>query len=342
MSGQNMSNNKQIVSLQFVRAFAAWYVVMHHFGKELTSSFATFFAQQGNFGVDLFFVISGFIMYYVTSIKNTTAKTFLLDRLFRIVPAYWTITLVFLAEKFMLGSEFGYTDWNLKTLLMSLFFIPAENPAGIGPFPPLVVGWTLNVEMFFYLLVASCFVFTKKFRFIICASVLLVLPFVWDKEWVYGSVLGTRKLCEFVFGIVLGSLYLKHPRIVSWFQSNSIYGLCLIPPSIALLYLDRDGMRFLAASLLVTSALMLENTLRAINDKVNVFSTLGNISYSTYLVHYLCIGLLIHFTGVPQNSLSEIVDWLALIAMTLVSSFVCFKFIENNELIKKVKKLFLM
>jgi peptidoglycan/LPS O-acetylase OafA/YrhL len=331
---------KQILSIQVLRAIAAWLVVMHHMGKELDSPFANFFAQQGNFGVDIFFVISGFIIYHVASTKDHGAKTFIMNRVFRLIPAYWIATLLLISAKFLIPNDFSYTDWSFKTLISSLFFIPVENPAGLGPFPPLVVGWTLNIEVFFYAVLCACFIFGRRFRFFACAAILLAAPVLWDREWFYGAVLGTRKLYEFVFGIMIGSVYLRLPRIKDWLQARPAFGIALIPPAIGLLYLDRDGMRLLAAGLIVSAAIITEGLFQKWYLYTKSFVKLGEISYSTYLLHYIMIGIIIHFLGKPKNSVYEIVEWLVLTTSVFIVSYLGYKYVETNPWIDSMRKKF--
>jgi exopolysaccharide production protein ExoZ len=335
---------RSILSIQVMRAIAAWLVVLHHFGKELSSPFANFFAQQGNFGVDIFFVISGFIIYYVTTVKDHDAPTFLLNRLFRLAPAYWLATLLILVLKYIYPIEFSYTDWSWETLLSSAAFIPSENPAGSGPFPPLVVGWTLNIEVFFYVLLATCFVFGKRYRFLACGLALMAAPVVWNREWFYGSVLGTRKLYEFVLGILIGAVYVNVHRIravlppmlssvgASLEKDIHLIGLSLLAPAGVCFLLDRDGMRLLAAGLIVAAVLCLESVLfKADNRLIRLLVRLGEMSYSTYLVHFSVIGAVIHHIGVPRDGVHEILAWLTIGCVVMLGSYLGYTFIESNR-----------
>lgn len=329
----------KINSIQVLRALAAWAVVLHHFGRETPSSFGNFFALYGNFGVDIFFVISGFIMYHVISVKEPNVKTFVVDRAFRIVPAYWIATSLFVMEKFLFPQAFAYSDWSLGTLLSSMFFVPVNNPSGIGPFPTLVVGWTLNVEMFFYALLCVCFLF-GRFKFVVCCIVLMILPYVYDREWFYGSILGTRKLYEFMFGIVIGTLYAKLPNVRQYLLRNPAFGAALLPPAFALLYLDRDGMRLLAAGLFVTAFLLLEDFLNAhCTTIVKVFVKLGEQSYSTYVFHMIIIGIVIGAFGAPLegHSVKTICEWLMIVFVTFAMSVFGFNFIEMSPFVKRIK-----
>jgi exopolysaccharide production protein ExoZ len=109
-----------------------------------------FFSIVGNFGVDIFFVISGFIMFYTLKRDHYSAREFLLRRILRIVPVYWLMTLAFIPIIYAFPSPFASRfDWDISSLALSLLFIPHQNPSGLGEYPLLTVGWSLNFEMFF-------------------------------------------------------------------------------------------------------------------------------------------------------------------------------------------------
>ena len=155
-----------IISVQICRGIAAWLVVFHHIYTQKYADwnngeypFLWFFSNKGAFGVDLFFIISGFIMYITLSRKNYTAREFIIHRLLRIVPAYWVYTCIILILSKIFIDEFSSTSWNYKSLGLSLMFIPNENPSGLGWYPLLTVGWTLNFEIFFYCCLGACIFF---------------------------------------------------------------------------------------------------------------------------------------------------------------------------------------
>lgn len=84
-------------SLQILRGIAAWMVVYHHvmqfyFSFHADSAIGHFFAKYGNFGVDIFFVLSGFVMYFSARNKNQSGVEFLVNRAFRVMPVYWFYT----------------------------------------------------------------------------------------------------------------------------------------------------------------------------------------------------------------------------------------------------------
>src|SRR5207302_1337394 len=127
----------KIISVQYLRAIAALLVVYVDAGgmAQLPYTF-----QTGAYGVDIFFVISGFIMWTTTS-RDTPAIQFAQHRLIRILPIYWLLTIVFFSFKHT-------ADWS--ELAKSLAFISYTSPKTGRINPIIEAGWTLNFEMFFY------------------------------------------------------------------------------------------------------------------------------------------------------------------------------------------------
>ena len=85
--------------------------------------------QSGQAGVDIFFVISGFIMWVTTHDRRTTPLQFLTNRIVRIVPLYWLLTLTVAAACLIAPSLFRGVVLAPEHVVKSLFFIPTSNPA---------------------------------------------------------------------------------------------------------------------------------------------------------------------------------------------------------------------
>jgi len=146
-----------LLGIQLLRAVAATAVVVTHVQWDLMKHLALPDALPpqlgiGNAGVDLFFVISGFVMVYSSEglfRRSGAAREFLLRRIARIVPLYWLVTTIMLVYVLLRG--FGPSDASPALALTSYLFIPFARPSGeLGPL--YGVGWTLNYEMFFYAL----------------------------------------------------------------------------------------------------------------------------------------------------------------------------------------------
>ena len=125
--------------------------------------------KVGSFGVDIFFVISGYIM---ARICDTNPSLFLRRRLIRIIPPYWVLTLILFAASSELPKLLGATRASWKDLIESLLFIPFIKESGLFR-PVLFVGWSLNFEMFFYLAIAvSLLIHQRRAIWIACGLVI--------------------------------------------------------------------------------------------------------------------------------------------------------------------------
>lgn len=167
-------------AIQGLRAIAALLVVASHailmlveFGGNTDPADIQLSWMLGEAGVRVFFIISGFIMMSTMSAGFGVAGTpsgFVWRRFIRIVPIYWIATLMYAARL-----SLGGTPPEMPDLLRSLFFIPYVNAEGIYR-PVYGLGWTLNYEMFFYLLFAIA-LFARRaagIAFILATLVLLV------------------------------------------------------------------------------------------------------------------------------------------------------------------------
>ena len=143
-----------VVPIQILRAVAAIAVVVSHAAQNL-DRFAiapntSHFFVSGAAGVDLFFVISGFVMVYASEPlfgSASGAVTFLYHRIVRIVPLYWLATTFYVIVAVLLPG-LG-TAYPIRTVAASFLFIPTLLPDG-GIHPVVLQGWTLNYEMLFY------------------------------------------------------------------------------------------------------------------------------------------------------------------------------------------------
>lgn len=131
-------------------------VVVYHLKPQLERMNASLLpADWLSAGVDLFFVISGFIMWWTTSGIEITPGRFMLKRVHRIVPLYWAVTgfyvvVLLVAPRFM---QTGALD--PAHAIASFLFIPWQHPVLAPAYPLVTPGWTLNYEMFFYVVSPS-------------------------------------------------------------------------------------------------------------------------------------------------------------------------------------------
>ena len=165
--------------LQALRGFAALAVVATHAltkldrVAELSGRPATGWTLDGTFGVDIFFVISGFIMVHTTGAEFGRAGAplrFLARRAWRIVPLYWLFTLIEFGLK-VVRPEAAGAPAGPRELALSLAFIPYGLHDGI--FRPVhQLGWTLDFEMAFYAVFALGLFLRPRYGLVLVAALL--------------------------------------------------------------------------------------------------------------------------------------------------------------------------
>lgn len=333
----------KIQSLQVLRGLAAWLVVYHHYMQifhsfNSTSSIGEFFSSRGGFGVDLFFVLSGFMMYLAASRPSTDGWSFFIKRLFRVFPTYWFFTFIIIIAVELIPSAFIYNQYTAYTLIQSLLFIPHENVSGLGVYPVLTVGWTLNYEVLFYSILAVCLAVFKRKGIYICCALILLFPVVfYSFDNVTMSVIKSPKMWQFVFGMAIGYIFLKYKIIeIQLFKTGLI---SLIAGGIVLSGIVGYGLihTTISASLIVIGFILINNLFNEKNLLTQFLIKLGDYSYSTYLAHILVLGVLFNFFGSNPSPLKEVFVIISLSLTTYIISHYSYKYIENSSFINTLK-----
>ena len=154
-----------LASVQILRAVAALTVVFGHAQQaallaahEAGVDFTRLNLLPWGAGVDLFFVISGFIMVYASErlfAREGAAREFLTRRLIRIAPLYWAVLAVYVALHGALGAAEHTGVITPLSVAASYAFVPYDTFHNGIPQPVYALGWTLNYEMLFYCLFAA-------------------------------------------------------------------------------------------------------------------------------------------------------------------------------------------
>ena len=290
-SGQSARpRSTSLVSIQVWRAIAALLVVVTHASNELVSMGLGFrLIDNGPFGVDIFFVISGFVMVYSSERlfgQPGAPRKFFARRVARIVPAYWLATL--LMVWFLLPRA------STKAVIGSLLFSP-HYPIEV---PLLLVGWTLIFEMFFYAVFAVALLAGKRTAVIGCAAAFLAaLAFLGPAPpsmpgFTVTSAKGLAYLAdpiilEFALGMMLALLYRANIRLR--FEATVLL-LALGTGWLAMTveWMPRPYSCGIAAALIVGGPALCSVPSPGPGNlvaRIGVF--LGDISYSLYLTHFL-------------------------------------------------------
>jgi peptidoglycan/LPS O-acetylase OafA/YrhL len=285
-----------LISIQYLRAFAALFVVYHHAWDQLPWFKTRFPFEMGATGVDLFFVISGFVMVFITDQKVQTGRDFILARAKRIIPLYWFCTLCTAILLLCAPALFGKNAFTFPHLVLSLFFIPHPNPADPNALSPLVkLGWTLNYEMFFYLMFAiGIWIFGKKRVLFTCLSLLSIVGVglaLGDRAPRIVRVYADSIVLEFVLGMIVAILYTRGCLKLGGRRGAFLLVIGFVGLAVGALYVSIP--RLVSSGIPSAAILMGALAIESSNQLalVRPLKLLGDASYSIYLWHLFPIAI---------------------------------------------------
>ena len=337
MTVQEINNKSQIQSLQFFRGLAAIAVVFHHAilsTEGFIGNVPNWIHKTlglGNFGVDFFFVLSGFIIMHIHQADNRTfrdSKIYLYKRLTRVYPVYWPIAVILGLAYFLIPSM-SAVERNIS-FISSIFLIPMDGKPGLS------VAWTLIHEVIFYSVFLLYFISSKVFytALAIWALVITLVQFISFESGWYSYFFSILNL-EFMMGVIAVKS-IKHVKKNNLGKVFSIIGVVIAV--IALIYLSDVGTNYLrlifafGMSLLMIGFIDMEERIKIRWSALLLL--LGNASYSIYLIHNPLLSL-------TQRLFAKLhFDWYsALISGAVISIFfgVTYHLIVEKKLIKITK-----
>jgi exopolysaccharide production protein ExoZ len=275
------ADKRQLISIQYLRAIAALMVVLHHARNSKQWLFNPLEGYNAfAWGVDIFFVLSGFIMYAAARKENHL--DFLGRRIIRVVPLYWIATLALLSINTNFHIWWIGTD-GFSHVLQSLFFIPhysLSKPDHIWPY--LIPGWTLNYEMLFYLIFYVGLMVKRPLLISTLAIFsLFSIGVIFSPETAPLKAYTRPILLEFLCGVWIAWAYTKgvfDKTIPSFIVIG--FAFLFILPFINAQELTIAG-RALASSMIIAGALYLGEQI----PYFKLLHLLGDASYSIYLTH---------------------------------------------------------
>jgi len=285
---------------------------------------------NGYLGVDIFFIISGFLITKSIAQHNYNYKNFLIRRFLRIFPSLIIVTLLF--------SFFFYVflfDEDLIKILKSNYFNftatsnffyynkKIEYGSPDSSTIPFLHTWSLSIEVQFYLLIAILFTF-KYFRnpkFILILLIFLYLLFISANDENKKFFLTHLRLYEFFIGVFL--------VFVTPFKIKYILNICYILIVIILLYpetflYNKEIIIFLTSCVLIANSNLFVYYINFIN-KIIIY--ISNISYSLYLIHNPIVYYLLYI-HVKFEFLTAI-SYVNFICASLFLSILNYHFIEK-------------
>ena len=324
------TSSRKIDNIQALRGVAAMMVVMTHAmaferkyiqGERLLADWMTI----GTAGVDLFFVISGFIMVHITRgvfQKPAAIGEFVFHRLRRIYPLYWIYSAMLLPVLFLRPQWVNEASGHVVNLLASFLLLPAE------VFPLLQLGWSLIFEMYFYFLFAGLLFLPERYAPMAVAAWVVAAPGAYfllgpfDSPWL---TLTTSPFCiEFALGCLVAFLVGR----------GKIYAGALPVLSVAAVMLGFGAsISFFSASPTVSWRVVVYGIPYALLVYAFVASELlgrfksprwlvqiGDSSYSLYLSHYLIIAAVVRLWSLFD--VKGIVDNVVVITLMVTATLV--------------------
>ncbi|TQI77524.1 peptidoglycan/LPS O-acetylase OafA/YrhL [Serratia marcescens] len=350
-------NNNRLDSVQALRGLAALFVMLFHFRWNINLSYPSLGDELfgwGAIGVDVFFIISGFVITLsAKKLKPGLSATgvFLKHRARRILPTYFIILLItFLLSGAM--STFHYPE-KVSNFASALTFSPID--ANNAPFyvddgGVYGIRWTLNYEVFFYLVMAVCLI--SKYRWLLLFGVfslsLIVFPLLagqpptlgvsgYQFNSAYLNLMTNPIIWQFLVGVGFGLIY-PYTKNLNGQLRLVILVIAIIVTGYFIFFMPSLG-HGLTMSGWYLSILFIAVVL---NDEVitkympRFFITLGEISFSLYLIHTLMnggIGNRFESIGVPDGLPRFVLSCVISIGLAYLS----YKFIERPVSLRKQK-----
>lgn len=279
------------VTIQYLRALAAIGIVVFH-TMDMTAMKSHFPPAFGEFGVDIFFVISGFVIVTITAHSRRGPLVFWTQRLVRVLPLYWLYTTILLVALALAPRLFfNARDFDWAYIAKSYFLIPAVNPTIGGITPAFSLGWTLYFEMFFYALFGLCLLLRATALRVAAFALVVVMLVAINRLSVpfdpsANPIFATWTSPQFLEILAGAGIALVASRLMAL---PLPVGIVLIGLGAILYWIGRDPVLLFnvwtgtGAVAVVSGALVLERLARRYPIRPFVF--LGDATFSVYLAH---------------------------------------------------------
>jgi exopolysaccharide production protein ExoZ len=343
----------RLVNLQILRAVAATLVVWAHSvdvslipGGHKPILASGNLENFGAFGVDIFFVISGFIISASSDRNDRNWQDFIKDRFVRVAPIFYLLSLPWLFVAMAKAESF-----RLSPIVPNLLFWPVVQGNFVEPY--LTVGWTLSFEALFYGALAVAISGRNLIGRPSTNVILFFIATICLQHFVPTATLrflGNPIILEFLFGIMIGRLfaYTGPQRMLA--VGAIAVALALLAYQLVFGFGDISESQFIESGALsfrralmwgVPAALIVYAALLAGNNSGNalkqMMAYLGDASYSLYLVHLLVMAI---FKALQKHGIvSGDVLILTSIGSSLIAGAIVYRYIER-PLIKALRTRF--
>lgn len=343
--------SQKLNSVQLLRAIAAIMVMVGHAMAEAEHYFSTSFSLSNlpwTRGVDLFFVISGFIIVVSTYTRKgepLSGASFLWRRFIRVAPLYYFFTTAMAVVLIVFPAGVKETQLELNQIITSYFFLPYERHDGRIA-PVLSLGWTLNFEMFFYVVFAAFLSFGIPRAVLMMTalfSTLSIMGFVFDFEHPILRTWTNSIVMEFVFGALVGQYYVARGHVRQ--PQQALLPVAVMSFGFVLLVLGywmesvpggvmSDVPRFISSG--IPATIVLIGAVMFVSPEIDktihpMFTALGDSSYSLYLSHRFVLRpvTLIWEKLLPMSPSFAVAYTVVVVVLGLIGGHICYLLIEK-------------
>lgn len=333
----------KIVSLQYCRGLASLLVVVAHNAYLLPLNAGLYIS--GALGVDIFFIISGFIMTYITHGVRERPYSFLIKRFFRIWPVFFIVWL---------GVFFISDESRRDTISCALYFCLQDysRPGPTFGYSALGPPWTLTYEILFYLIFTFSMFVCYRYRSLLCSLMFVfsavifqllynghfefssqaspsVAVSAWWQAWI--KLISNTIMFEFITGMLVAELFIR-----GWLTLSSpgnrraaqivLTGLVAAAFAVGPQVFGLSGGYWLAAAIftLAVAAVPVEG-----HSSQRILLFLGDISYSLYLIHYPLKSLLTPLLAEESTAPGKIAVFMLSVSGSIVLAYILYTCIER-------------
>lgn len=356
--------HSKLSGLQVGRGVAALLVLLFHLGGTINAEkyYGTGFLpwvrifQFGDSGVEFFFVLSGFLITFI-HFKDlgfpNRFKSYIFKRMIRIYPTYWLVLIfvILFALFFKAFRETLPTEWS--TYIFTILLLPQDKTVVGGTGAPILgVAWTLQYELFFYLLFGLA-ILSKPLG---VAVMVLAMVYAFIGFWFVDKVqfplcfFAEPYILFFLFGVLAAIICIKQPclpwpwailiiGIIGFFLTGA-YDVIYKENSFLNNRMERKILYALFSFLIICGLVALEVT-QKLMFKNRFLMFLGDISYPLYLVHFPIVSAVtkVFCQVFPKNQFFANANVFMVIVVSFSVSFVIHYFLERPMLARSRKFL---
>lgn len=300
----------------------------------------------GFMGVDIFFVLSGFIIFYTSNFESFNLAAFLKRRMVRIFPVYWLIIIALIIVHLISPTSGEPNRYNLETIAASFTLYPLYPNARYV----LGVAWTLTYEVIFYFVFALTYSISIKcffYMFLAWSTIILITYFLHIKSSVFAiNALVDPIVLNFGFGCILAYFFKMHQTFRYWKWVVAAGTILLIITWLTYYFIVSDDAHFFSALISrvylfgLPAAILIFGLLYTNGTVPKLLVAIGDASYSLYLIHAAVITLILKILLKIHRviGLNNFAAMTLTFMLTIAISLMFYKYVER-PLLKKLNSL---